>query len=103
MATLPTYADVTDYIGGTLGRFDDNDIQDALDAETEAQAAVCRTTPYTYSLRQALLRRISRALAMKRLPLSMTQGDAEGANQIVPGRDPEVRRLEAPYRKLKVG
>lgn len=80
-------------------------IDDALAAETAAQAAVCRVGAYLVpDLRNALLRRVQRNLAMRRIPLAMQTGDADtGGPAVPPGRDPEIRRLEAPYRKLTIG
>jgi hypothetical protein len=103
VATVPTLADVKTYLGNGATRWSDAELTDTLNGEIDAQAAVCRTANYTASLRQALLRRVSRALAMKGLPLAMTQGDGDAGPTSVPGRDPEIRRLEAPYRRLTVG
>lgn len=92
---------------GYLGRNSapDADVQDALDAETAAQAARCRVDdPAPPDLDQALKRRVACNLARRGLPLAVLQGDAEsGRTDFVPGRDPEVRRLEAPYRRLVMG
>ncbi|MEU4675743.1 hypothetical protein [Micromonospora sp. NPDC023737] len=100
---MPDVPAVVAYLGGTS--FTDEEIQDALDAEAAAQRAVCRVRAvYPDDLRQALLRRVQRNLAMRQLPLAVLQGDAEGGDStVLPGRDPEVRRLEAPHRKLVVG
>jgi hypothetical protein len=83
----------------------DADIEDALDAEASAQRDAVRVpAAYPASLRQALLRRVARNLAMRGLPLAVLQGDAEtGDTTVLPGNDPEVRRLERPHRRLKVG
>jgi hypothetical protein len=54
-------------------------------------------------LREALLRRVAANLARRQLgPLPGPQGDSE-TPAIVPARDPEVRRLEGPWRKTTVG
>lgn len=102
---MPTVADVYEYLGGDGSQsWTDAERQDALDAEAAAQRAVCRVPAvYPDDLRQALLRRVARNLAMRELPLAVPQGDAEGGPTILPGRDPEVRRLEAPHRKLVIG
>lgn len=98
------------YLGGEDGHsFTDEELQGALDAETAAQAARCRlpdpvsADPVSADLDEALKRRCARNLAMRRIPLAVPQGDAESGPTIIPGNDPEVRRLEAPYRKRKVG
>lgn len=83
----------------------DAEITDALDAEASAQRDAVRVpAAYPASLRQALMRRVARNLAMRGLPLAVLQGDAEaGDTTVLPGNDPEVRRLERPHRRLKVG
>ena len=100
---MPDVDDVDNYLGdhkATLA-----ELQDALDAEAAAQRSVCRIpAAYPANLRQALLRRCARNLALRGLPLAVLRGDAEGGDStILPGRDPEVRRLEAPFRKLVMG
>lgn len=82
----------------------DFDVQDALEAEIQAQRDVCRIPDeFSASLRQALLRRVARNLALRGLPLMVLRGNAEVGDLTPPGRDPEVRRFEAPHRKLPVG
>ncbi|MFD6770881.1 hypothetical protein ACFWC6_32200 [Micromonospora chalcea] len=99
---MPVLADVLDYLGDTS--YSDDEIQQALDAEAAAQRAVCRIgAVFPPDLREALLRRVVRNLAMRRLPLAVPQGDAESGPSFIPGRDPEVRRLEAPHRKWVIG
>lgn len=102
MAT-PTVVDVKAYLG--TNSWTDAEIGDALDAETAAQAKVCRIPdPMPADLAEALKRRVQRNLAMRPLPLAVLQGDAEGGSStVLPGRDPEVRRFEAPHRKLVLG
>lgn len=91
---------------GYLGdnSFTDAEIQDALDAETDAQRRACRV-PATYpnDLRQALLRRVARNLALRQLPIMVLRGDAEAGSVVPPGRDAEVRRLEAGHRRMVMG
>lgn len=84
-------------------------IQDALDAETASQAMKV-TYPVDENgdpvpapdLDEALKRRVARNLAMRALPLSV-----EIQNDFGPVRpstsDPEIRRLEAAYRRRVVG
>jgi hypothetical protein len=103
-ADLPDITELDAYLG-TNGATSD-ELQEALDAEAQAQRDRC-TIPAVYpdSLRSALLRRCARHLAMKRIPLAVIpgSGDAEAGPTMPPGRDPEVRRLEAPYPKLGMG
>lgn len=99
---MPDGAAVVEYLGVTSFTLDE--VTDALDAEAAAQRSVCRVRAvYPDDLRQALLRRVARNLALRALPLAVLRGDAEAGDTILPGRDPEVRRLEAPHRKLVVG
>lgn len=76
-------------------------ILDVYQAEIADQARRCRVDPYTAALAAALVRRVSRSLAFKNLPLAVIQDEA-GATRLGPS-DPEVRRLEAPYRKVVLG
>lgn len=98
-----TTTDVTNYLRDSSGSWTSDQIADALAAEQAAQSAVCRLDPYTADLREALLRRVARNLAMRQLPLAVLQGDADAGSTVLPVRDPEIRRLEAPYRRRKVG
>lgn len=102
---LPTLTAVQNYLGDVATQWTDSDLQDVLDAETAAQARVCRIrAEYPKDLREALLRRVQVNLAKRALPLGVVQGDAEAGNASrVPGRDPEVRRLEGPHRKVVLG
>lgn len=76
-------------------------IQSAYDAEVADQSHRCRVDPYNAALAGALIRRVSRSLAMRNLPLGLLQ-DESGSTR-VGSTDPEVRRLEGPYRKVVVG
>lgn len=101
---MPTTDDVAEYLREGAASWDTADLQDALDAEAAAQRHVCRVRAvYPDDLRQALLRRVQRNLALRQLPLAVLQGDAEMGGTVLPGRDVEVRRFEAPHRKLVVG
>jgi hypothetical protein len=82
----------------------DAEIQDALDAETVAQRRVCSVpAAYPADLREALLRRVARNLALRSLPIMMLRGDAEAGAVNIPGRDAEIRRFEAGHRRLVTG
>lgn len=99
---MPDADDLDEYLGPHS--FADEILDDVLAAEAAAQRKMCRVPAvYPADLREALLRRCARNLAMRRVPLSVLQGDADaGTTNAYPGRDPEVRRLEAPWRKLVV-
>ena len=96
----PVVADIRVYLGADAASWTDPELQGALDAEAAAQRKVCRIGDgYPPDLGEALKRRVARNLAMRGLPLAVLQGDAESGSSTLPGRDPEVRRLETPYKK----
>jgi len=102
---LPSLTDVKNYLSDgdpdSLPSVSDAQLQEALEAEAAAQRRVCNVgATYPVDLRQALLRRVARNLALRGLPIMVLQGDAETGSLVPPGRDPEVRRLEAGHRKL---
>jgi hypothetical protein len=101
---LVTLAEVKTYLGDAATRWTDPELQATLDAETAAQSRVCRTGPtYGKDLREALLRRVQRNLALRAIPLAVLDGGADSGATYLPRTDPEVRRLEAPFRRLIVG
>jgi len=101
-AGFPVLADVEDYLEDFS--WEPAQLQASLNAEAAAQRARLRSSAvFGADLREALLRRVQRNLAMRKLPLATPQGDAEGGAMFIPRSDPEIRRLEAPYRKLTVG
>lgn len=104
---VPTLAEVRTRLSLTEARISTEELTDVLAAEVQLQAQVCRipvdpTDPpadaFPAPLRGAIFRRIARALAMKGIPLAVLQGDAETGTTYLPSNDPEVRRLERPYR-----
>jgi hypothetical protein len=99
---IPDLAEVKEYLGASS--WPDEEITEALTAETAAQAVNCRI-PATYpaDLGEALKRRVARNLALRGVPLSVQQGDADTSPAYIPRIDPEIRRLEAPHRRLIVG
>ena len=103
-AQMPTVDDVARYLKASAASWTTADLQDELDGEQRAQQNKCGVrAEYPPDLRKALLRRVQRALAFRALPLATLQGDADGGALVLPGNDPEVRRLEGPYRKLVTG
>ncbi len=101
---IPTLEEVRNRLSLPEGRISDEELEDTLAAEVELQASVCRipvdevVDVFPAALRQAIFRRIARALAMKGLPIAVLRGDAETGSTILPSNDPEVRRLERPFR-----
>jgi hypothetical protein len=103
-ASVVTVADVRAYLGADTSATD-AELGGALDAERSAQADVCRVDDFTPALREALLRRVARNLAARSVPVASFSAFEGGGGEVrrVPQRDPEVARLEAPYRRLVVG
>ena len=100
---MPDLAEVLNYLLWETDT-DTDEAAFALAAESAAQRGKCRVDAiYPDDLRNALFRRIARNLAMKGIPLAVLRGNAEDGTLVVPGNDPEVRRLEAPYRRLPMG
>jgi len=84
-------------------------IANALAAEFDAQAQAVGlqqvTSGRNASLDEALCRRVVRNLAMRSLTLAVMPGNLDaGTGPTRPSMlDPEVRRLEGPYRRLPRG
>ena len=103
----PTIGDLRIYLGQSS--YSDDQLSSALAAELAAQARVVRDSarpidgPWDADVTEALKRRVARNLAMRGIPLAMFSGDQELGGLVPPNRDPEVRRLEGPVRKLKTG
>lgn len=96
---MPDLDDLKAYLGETSTT--DAVLQDALDAELAAQRKRCDVPAiFPADLRQAALRRAARNLALRGIPLAVLRGDGEFGSLTPPGRDPEVRRLEGPYKRL---
>lgn len=103
---VPTVDEVRTRLALSVDRIDDVELADTVAAEVELQASVCRIPApdllldtFPAACRQAIFRRVARALAMKGLPMAVLRGDAETGSTILPSNDPEVRRLERPYRR----
>lgn len=95
--TMPTAQQVADYLAVPVT----DEVTSAYAAEVNDQANRCRVDPYTDALGEALCRRVAHNLAMRGIPLGVQFDEAGGTR--ISSVDPEVRRLEAPYRKLSVG
>jgi hypothetical protein len=98
-------ADLKTYLGPSGTKYEDALLLAVIDTETAAQAAKVRSIqPQPADLAEALLRRCQRNLSLRALPLGLTEvsGDSD-QRTYVPGTDPEVRRLEGPYRRLTLG
>lgn len=95
-ATVPTAQQVATRLGKSV-----ETVTGALAAEVADQASRCRVEPYTDALAEAIYRRVTRHLAMRNLPLGVQMDETGGMR--VGSTDPEVRRLEAPHRRLVCG
>lgn len=105
----PLLAAVETYLADESGEvWEAGDIASAYAAERAAQTRVCRVpaspADYPADLVEALCRRIHRNLAVRKLPLGFQALSSDAAVTAARvGQDPEVRRLEAPFRKLVCG
>lgn len=115
--TMPTLLEVKDYLASTGGQpgdydYDDDRLRSAMAAEFQDQLNRLRfpldalgEPQYDQALREAFCRRVARNLAVRPLTLGFqaTVTDTGSAAAYIGTNDPEVRRLEAAYRKLVVG
>lgn len=100
---VPTVAEYKDYVKQDFGSWSDAEIEETLDVEASAQRKVCRVgAVIDPDLRSALLRRVRVNFSRRGQPVLVTV-DSEGNNTFLPINDPEVRRLERPFRKLVMG
>lgn len=108
---MPDVDACRDYLAGAGVRDDkwsDEEISQAILAERAAQARVCRTpaddAAWPADLAEALKRRVARSLSVRALPLGYQATVTDnGTGAIRLGLDYEIRRLEAPLRRLTVG
>lgn len=106
----PTSISAQAYLAPMQGEWDVSDIEKAFVAEKASQRKRCRVPDdildaWPADLVEALHRRVAHNLALRALPLGLDSsiGELGVSQQRVGGLDAEVRRLEAPYRKLVVG
>ena len=96
---VPDITAVKDYLGPDHS-FSDAEITSSLASEALAQTRVCKIpTEFPADLATALCRRVARALQMKSKPLGYEPG-IEGGLSYISANDSEIKRLEAPFRKL---
>lgn len=104
-AVPPDLPAVTELLGDDVTASPEQ-ISAAYDEEVEAQAAACRIPAegaYPATLAGALVRRVAVNLAMRDLPLAAAGSLPDPANVAGVAADPEVRRLEGPWRKMIFG
>lgn len=103
----PTVDDITEYLGEDS--WTPEQVDSAFLAEKAAQAKRCRVpaddADWDEDLVEALCRRVAVLLAKRNLPLGVSASidTATGFGQRFTSQDPDVARLEAPYRKVVVG
>ncbi len=97
----PDTDDVAAYLRDDADSWTTDELAGALAAEVAAQGRSCRipADPATLpdDLREAVLRRVRANLNRRALRAGVEDP------QFLPARDPEVRRLEGPWRRLVVG
>lgn len=108
MVAKPGVPEIHDYMGSTSDTWTTDEIVSALAAESAAQAHRCRVpaddAEWPADLAEALCRRVLVNLSMRSKPLALESSISEVGVGFarVGGRDPEVSRLEAPYRRVVV-
>lgn len=109
---MTALSDLQTYLTSTLAsKIGDTVLSDVLTTEIADQAArikpVYRMPDVSWwddhlpPLREAVLRRCCRNLAMRKLPLGISEQEASAIH--IGSSDPEIRRLEGPYRRMTVG
>lgn len=104
--------DLKTYLTTTLASsYSDAILSGVLDVELTDQGSRVKAThkladladwaDHPSPLREAVMRRCGRNLALRKLPLGIAESEVSALR--VAGRDNEVRRLEAPYLRLAVG
>ncbi len=106
MATVPTLAEIRDWIGVPVSVFSDEQLAQVLAAELEIQAALCRIpedpAAYPAAAVEGIYRRVGRVVAARPLPLGMVGQDAEYGLARLPVTDAEIQRVEATIRRADV-
>lgn len=102
---IPTTAEVRAWTGVSVQSMSDPQLAQIIATEAELQAACCTWDGgvLPVALSQALLRRCGREISARQLPLGLTADTSgEYAPTRLPAFDPEIERLEAPYRVIAV-
>lgn len=100
----PSVDGALEYLGADESEQDT--VESAFDTEKSAQAQLCSipvgAEPWPPALIEALYRRVAVNLAMRGIPLAYQTAMTEMsvATVRVGGRDPEVERLEGPWRRV---
>ena len=108
MAGVPTVAEVRSWLQLASTSVTDDQLQVVIDGELAGQAALCRVPAdpalYPDQLREALYRRVGRFTSGRQVPLGLSGDPASeyGATR-VPMYDPEIERIEGPFRVVVFG
>lgn len=105
MTVVPDIAAVRAWSNVSVQSLSDAQLQQIVDTEAALQAAVCTWSDadYPVALAQAMLRRCSREVGARQLPLGLTADTAGEYSPVrLPNFDVEIERLEAPYRVIAV-
>lgn len=106
MADVPDVAAVRSWASVTAQSLSDDQIQQIIDAELALQGACTvyvSADDYPAALAQALLRRCSRQISSRQLPLGLSADTGgEYAPVRLPNYDAEIERLEGPYRLIGI-
>lgn len=97
--------DLKVYLGPAAAQYTDPVLASVIASEASAQATRVQSQYLMFEdVLEALKRRCQRALALRALPLGLTDASGDsGDRAYVPGQDAEIRRMEAPYRRIVVG
>jgi hypothetical protein len=93
-------------IGGTTlqSKYTDGQLNAAIDTETELQAKKLKPGAYGTAITEALCRRVYVNLSRRSYALGLIeQGGDSDSRTFTMSVDQEIRRLEAPWRRLVVG
>jgi hypothetical protein len=104
-----TLATLKAYLKSAAAQWSDPELTAAIATETIAQAqkvqvAAAIAAGDTAAIDEALHRRVQANLARRALPLGVISASGDGTPATyLPGTDPEIRRLEGPWRRRKMG
>jgi hypothetical protein len=93
-------------IGGTAlqTKYTDAQLQEAIDVETELQSRKLKPGAFSAAITEALCRRVYVNLSRRSYALGLIEQGGDGDSRtFVMAVDQEIRRLEAPWRRLAVG
>jgi len=103
---VATLDDVKAYlasVGVPTGRYSDALLNQVIATEQAQQAHKCYTVR-SDDMKEALSRRVQVNLAKRGLPLGVIEQSSDASGRpFMPTFDPEIRRLEAPHRRIVIG